>query len=138
MQFYEINILISSKLSLEEASAFMANLESQLQELGRIVSEGKAEKKFLAYSIKDERDAWFSFFTFFPKENGNIKEALDLIDKKLKEEKVILRHLIIKKNEKKAEPKKRAERRPEKKPAHLTETEMKKVEEKINEMLEEN
>jgi len=44
MQFYEINILISSKLSLEEASAFMANLESQLQELGRIVSEGKAEK----------------------------------------------------------------------------------------------
>jgi len=46
--------------------------------------------------------------------------------------------LIIKKNEKKAEPKKRAERRPEKKPAHLTETEMKKVEEKINEMLEEN
>jgi len=89
MQFYEINILISSKLSLEEASAFMANLESQLQELGRIVRRRKA-RKFLAYSIKDERDAWFSFFTFFPKENGNIKEALDLIDKKLKEEKLFL------------------------------------------------
>ncbi|HPD19956.1 MAG TPA: 30S ribosomal protein S6 [Candidatus Pacearchaeota archaeon] len=139
MQFYEINILISSKLSLEEAAVFMANLENQFQELGRIVGEGKAEKKLLAYPIKDEGEAWFSFFTFFPKEDGSIKEALDLIDKKLKEEKIVLRHLIIKKEEKKVKFKKRAaERKPEKKPTHLTETEMKKVEEKINELLEEN
>jgi len=70
-------------------------------------------------------------FHLFPKEDGSIKEALDLIDKKLKEEKIVLRHLIIKKEEKKVKFKKRAaERKPEKKPTHLTETEMKKVEEK--------
>jgi len=76
MQFYEINILISSKLSLEEAAVFMANLENQFQELGRIVGEGKAEKKLLAYPIKDEGEAWFSFSPFSPKKTEALKKLL--------------------------------------------------------------
>lgn len=143
MQFYEINILTSPELSQEEVSSFVAAMENQLQGLGKLVGETKTERKRLAYPIKDEEEAWFSFFSFFPKQDENLKEALDLIDKKLKEEKKILRHFIVKRDERKAEARKEARHRKEKEPekeatAHLTEVEMKEVEEKINELLEEN
>ncbi len=142
MQFYEINILISPELTQEEVSSFVAAMENQLQDSGKILSETKTERKRLAYPIKDEEEAWFSFFSFFPKENENLKELFDLIEKKLKEEKKILRYFIVKRDERKAEARKetrhRKEKEPEKEPARMTEVELKEVEEKINELLEEN
>jgi small subunit ribosomal protein S6 len=141
MQFYEINILISPSLSQEEAISFISNLENHFQDLGKIISDTKVERKKLAYPIKKEEEAWFSFFNFFPKEDKIVKETLDLIEKKLKEEKNILRHLTIKKDEKKVE-RKRRELKPLINQEQTTtspkiEVELKDVEEKINELLEE-
>ena len=142
MQFYEINTLISPELTQEEVSSFVAAMENQFQDLGKIISETKTERKRLAYPIKDEEEAWFSFFSFFPKENEDLKKTFDAIEKILKGEKKILRHFIVKRDERKAEARKeerhRKEKGPEKEVVHLTETEMKEVEEKINELLEEN
>lgn len=142
MHFYEINTLISPELTQEEISSFVAAMENQFQDLGKIISETKTERKQLAYPIKDEEEAWFSFFSFFPKENEDLKKTLDAIEKILKGEKKILRHFIVKRDERKAEARKeerhRKEKEPEKEAVHLTETEMKEVEEKINELLEEN
>ncbi|MDD5013215.1 MAG: 30S ribosomal protein S6 [Candidatus Pacebacteria bacterium] len=144
MHFYEINMLISPNLSHEEAISFISKIENELQDLGKIISETKAERKKLAYTIEKEEEAWLSFFSFFPNQEKDLKESLDLIEKKLKEEKNILRHLIIKKEEQKAIKKTRSA--PEhiatkeikkEEPAPKQEVELKDVEEKINELLEE-
>jgi len=76
MQFYEINILISSKLSLEEAAVFMANLENQFQELGRIVGEGKAEKNCWPTLLKMKEKLGFLFSPFSPKKTEALKKLL--------------------------------------------------------------
>ena len=144
MHFYEINILISPNLSHEEAISFISKLENELQDLGKIVSETKAERKKLAYTIEKEEEAWLSYFSFFPNLEKDLKESLDLIEKKLKEDQNILRHLIIKKEEQKAIKKTRkapehisTEEAQKEEPAPKQEVELKDVEEKINELLEE-
>ncbi len=144
MHFYEINILISPNLSHEEAISFISKLENELQDLGKIISETKAERKKLAYTIEKEEEAWLSYFSFFPNLEKDLKESLDLIEKKLKEDQNILRHLIIKKEEQKAIKKTRkapehisTEEVKKEEPAPKQEVELKDVEEKINELLEE-
>jgi len=141
MEFYEINILISPNLSQEEAVSFVSGLENEFQALGKIISETKADRKKLAYSIEKEEEAWLSYFSFFPNQDQNLKQALDTIDKKLKEEKDVLRHLIIRKEEQKVQKKRRSEpiiapSEEKKEPAPKTEVEFKYVEDKINELLE--
>jgi ribosomal protein S6 len=142
MEFYEINILISPNLSQEEAVSFISKLENEFQALGKIISETKADRKKLAYSIEKEEEAWLSYFSLFPNTDQDLKQALDSIDKKLKEEKDVLRHLIIKRQEQKIQKKRRSEpiavsTEEKKEPAHKTEVEFKDVEDKINELLEE-
>lgn len=142
MEFYEINILISPNLSQEEAVSFVSKLENEFQALGKIISETKADRKKLAYSIEKEEEAWLSYFSFFPNQDQDLKQALDIIDKKLKEEKDVLRHLIIKKEEQKVQKKRRSEPiiapgEEKKEPTPKTEVEFKDVEDKINELLEE-
>jgi len=142
MHFYEINMLISPNLSHEEAISFISKIENELQDLGKIISETKAERKKLAYTIEKEEEAWLSFFSFFPNQEKDLKESLDLIEKKLKEEKNILRHLIIKKEEQKAVKSTRqapvvTKEEPKEELTPKQEVELKDVEEKINELLEE-
>ncbi|MFA5431674.1 MAG: hypothetical protein WC319_02180, partial [Candidatus Paceibacterota bacterium] len=83
-------------------SAFIAKIETELQKHGKIVSDKKAERKKLAYSIENQIEAWFYFLQLRP-EVQNKKEMLDLVEKLLKEEKKIIRFLIIKKDTKKTE-----------------------------------
>ena len=140
MHFYEINILISPNLSQEEAVTFVANLQNQFQDLGKIISETKAERKKLAYDIEKQEEAWLSYFNLFPNENKDLKEALDLIEKTLKQDANILRHLIVRKDEKKIEKKITITKASPEKPVEhpiRTEVELKEVEDKINELLEE-
>jgi len=135
-------MLVSPNLSHEEAISFISKIENELQDLGKIISETKAERKKLAYTIEKEEEAWLSFFSFFPNQEKDLKESLDLIEKKLKEEKNILRHLIIKKEEQKAVKSTRqapvvTKEEPKEELTPKQEVELKDVEEKINELLEE-
>jgi ribosomal protein S6 len=99
MSFYEINLLLSSKLSQEEANSIISSLESLLQKYGKLTGERTIEMKKLAYSILKEEEAWFSFLTLYPEKGLVKKEMLDAVEKQIKEEKRILRHLILKKEE---------------------------------------
>ena len=132
---------MSPNLSQEEAVTFVANLQNQFQDLGKIISETKAERKKLAYGIEKQEEAWLSYFNLFPSQEKNLKESLDLIEKTLKQDANILRHLIVKKDEKKIEKKRTMPAKaPSEKPAENTpkiEVELKDVEDKINELLEE-
>ncbi|MFA5368877.1 MAG: 30S ribosomal protein S6 [Candidatus Paceibacterota bacterium] len=99
MSFYEINLLLSSKLSQEEANSIISSLESLLQKNGKLTGEKTIEIKKLAYPILKEEEAWFCFLTLYPEKGLNKKEMLDAVEKQIKEEKNILRHLILKKEE---------------------------------------
>ncbi|MFA6347856.1 MAG: 30S ribosomal protein S6 [Candidatus Paceibacterota bacterium] len=100
MSFYEINLLVSTRLSEEEAITVIAGIESKVEKYGKAIGEKKIEKKKLAYSILKETEAWLVYFNFTPAEGvTNRKEALDAVEKAIKAEKNIIRHLIIRKEE---------------------------------------
>ncbi|MFA5208039.1 MAG: 30S ribosomal protein S6 [Candidatus Paceibacterota bacterium] len=150
MLFYEINLLISPNFTEDEISAFIAKMEADLQKYGKIVSDKKAERKKLAYSVENQIEAWFYFLQLRP-EVQNKKEMLDAVEKLLKEEKEVIRFLIIKKDTKKTEaPAKPQRTRPHKEEkveeALTTETEteekpkkqkaqLEEIDEKLSEML---
>jgi ribosomal protein S6 len=150
MLFYEINLLISPNFTEDEISAFIAKMEADLQKYGKIVSDKKAERKKLAYSVENQIEAWFYFLQLRP-EVQNKKEMLDAVEKLLKEEKEVIRFLIIKKDTKKTEaPAKPQRTRPHKEEkveeAVTTEAEaeekpkkqkaqLEEIDEKLNEML---
>jgi len=100
MSFYEINLLVSTRLSQEEAIAVIAGIESKVEKYGKAISEKIIDKKKLAYSIQKETEAWLVYFNFSPAEGiTNKKEILDAVEKAIKAEKSIIRHLIIRKEE---------------------------------------
>jgi ribosomal protein S6 len=102
MLFYEINLLISPNFTEDEISTFINKMEADLQKYGKIVSDKKAERKKLAYSVENQIEAWFYFLQLRP-EVANKKEMLDSVEKLLKENKDVVRFLIIKKDTKKTE-----------------------------------
>ena len=148
MSFYEINLLLSAKISAEEANSQIGDLEAFLQKSGKLASERKIEMKKLAYPILGQEEAWFSFITLYPNLGIVKKDMLKDLEKMIKENKNIIRHLILKKEKIKI---KRSDRRmaakaeqKEKKieeqqaPADEQEkskVELEQVEEKLNEML---
>ncbi|MCK9446318.1 30S ribosomal protein S6 [bacterium] len=152
MLFYEINLLISPNFTEDEISTFIGKMEADLQKYGKIVSDKKAERKKLAYSVENQIEAWFYFLQLRP-EVQNKKEMLDSVEKLLKEEKEVIRFLIIKKDTKKTEaPAKPQRTRPHREEkveeaeitekAETTEEKSKKqkvqleeIDEKLNEML---
>jgi ribosomal protein S6 len=123
MLFYEINLLISPNFTEDEISTFIGKMEADLQKYGKIVSDKKAERKKLAYSVENQIEAWFYFLQLRP-EVQNKKEMLDSVEKLLKEEKEVIRFLIIKKDTKKTEA-----------PAKPQRTRIRKEEEKPEEVV---
>lgn len=103
MLFYELNLLISPNFSEAEISSFIEKIEGELQKHGKIVSDKKAERKKLAYSVEKQIESWFYFLSLYPNDAQDKKELLDLVEKMLKEDKDIIRFLIIKKDTKKTE-----------------------------------
>jgi len=102
MLFYELNLLISPNFSETEISSFIEKMEGELQKHGKIVSDKKAERKKLAYPVEKQIESWFYFLSLYPNVQDK-KEFLDSVEKILKEDKDIIRFLIIKKDTKKTE-----------------------------------
>lgn len=91
MKPYEIAYLISSDLSEEEARAFQGKITSLVKEEGGILDEARMPlRKKLAYPIKKQNQAYLAFFNFQLN-----PDALANLEKKLKAENQILRHLIV-------------------------------------------
>jgi small subunit ribosomal protein S6 len=91
MKQYEIAYLISSELSEEEARTFQNKITSLVKEEGGILDEARNPlRKKLAYPIKKQAQAYLAFFNFQLN-----PDALANIEKKLKAENQILRHLIL-------------------------------------------
>jgi ribosomal protein S6 len=102
MLFYEINLLISPNLTEAEISSFIEVMEKELQKYGKVDGTKTAERKKLGYPVLKQTESWFYFFNLYP-EAQDKKELLDSVEKILKENKDILRSLIIKKDTKKTE-----------------------------------
>lgn len=102
MLFYELNLLISPNFSEAEISSLIEKIEGELQKSGKIVSNKKAERKKLAYPVEKQIEAWFYFLNLYPNAQDK-KELLDSVEKYLKENKDVIRFLIIKKDTKKTE-----------------------------------
>lgn len=131
MSFYEINLLVSTMLSQEEAMAAIAGIESKIEKYGKAINEKVIDKKKLAYSIQKETEAWLIYFNFSPAEGFLKKEVLDAVEKALKTEKNIIRYLIVKKEEPKA-----VRERPNRKNSKQAEEDASKIEEIGNKIKE--
>ncbi|MDD5098260.1 MAG: 30S ribosomal protein S6 [Candidatus Pacebacteria bacterium] len=106
MIFHELNILVSPNLSDADIASFIEKTEVELQKLGKVISSRKPERRRLAYPLQNHVEAWL-YSSDLNIEAGDKKQALDSIEKMLKEDKNVLRFLIVKKDSKKAEVKPR-------------------------------
>ncbi|HUV81301.1 MAG TPA: 30S ribosomal protein S6 [Patescibacteria group bacterium] len=142
MKPYELTYLISSEVSEEEATAIQNKIISLIQEKEGFSAEGKPPfKKRLAYSVQGQPQAYLAVLNF-----QMVPEKLAGLEKELKEEKRILRYLILVKPPVKKE---KAVRRPRKTVADkegelrpiLSEeekkVELKEIEKKLDEILKE-
>jgi len=111
MIFHELNILVSPNLSDADIASYIEKLEAELQKFGKVVSNKKADRRRLAYSLENQVEAWL-YSSELNIESNDKKQALDSIEKMLKEDKDVLRFIIIKKDSKKAEIKPRRAPRP--------------------------
>lgn len=132
MKHYELTCLISPNLSENELSSFSEKINSLIQEQGAILDKILPEKKItLGYPIKKNTSAFFKIITF----NINPEKLINL-EKKLKDNKEILRYFILAKKEplKQILLKKQVEKledKPKKK------VELKDIDKKLKEILEE-
>lgn len=93
MKFYELNYLILPELKDEELNLLQEKIISLVQENGGIlVSNTTAIKKLLSYPIKKRTEAFLASLSFQLN-----PEKLANLEKKIKEEKNILRYLIVSK-----------------------------------------
>lgn len=129
MRFYEISYLVSPNISKEELKNFQEKINSLIQKEGGILFDiNPPKKRVLAYPIKKNKEAYFLNLTFhFP------EEKIENFEKKLKEEKQILRYLILtkRKPELVGMPKKPSIKKVEK----PKKVELKEIEEKLEEIL---
>ena len=79
MSFYEINLLVSTMLSEEEALTTIAGIESKIGKNGQSISEKIVSKKKLAYPINKETEAWLIYFNFSPAKELDKKTVLDFL-----------------------------------------------------------
>jgi len=131
MSFYEINLLVSTMLTQEEAITAIAGIESKVEKYGKAINEKIIEKKKLAYSINKETEAWLVYFNFSPAEGIEKKEILDAVEKALKAEKNIIRYLIVKKEEPK-KVKERPSKNKDEKKLEEVQSKLKEIEESTN------
>ncbi|MBZ1345042.1 MAG: 30S ribosomal protein S6 [Candidatus Nealsonbacteria bacterium] len=133
MKHYELAYLISANLSPEEIRVLQQKISSFIQKK-REGSEDSNEikapiKKILAYPIKKEKECWFAVLNF----NLNPEKLIDL-EKNLKNEKAILRYLILAKPPSKEVKYIKSPRLIKSKPKKV---ELKEIEKKLEEILAE-
>lgn len=94
MKYYELTYLISPDLSQEEAEKLHQGIISFLQEKEAIlnIKEEKVKKIDLAYPIKKKERVYLATVEFYIN-----PEKIKEISKEIKENKNILRHLLLNK-----------------------------------------
>ena len=133
MKNYELTCLISSQSTEEEIKEFQGRINSLIKEI-----EGKNEtigtiKKRLASPIKKNSQAYLITFNF-----GLNPDKLTDLKNKLKEEKKILRYIVFFKKPQKMTASKRPSVRISKKTSEpKKKVELKEIEKKLEEILEE-
>jgi len=130
MKYYELACLISPNLSEQELNSFSEKINSLVQEQGAILDKILPEKKIVLGSpIKKNTSAFFKILTF----NLN-PEKLNDLGKKLKDNKEILRYSIISRHQVKSE---KLVSKPIKIKASKAKVELKDIDKKLKEILEE-
>ncbi len=138
MRLYELDYLISPDIPKKETSSFNKRVQSIIEkEGGKIEKKEAPSKTKLAYPIKEKGQAYLATIIF------NLEpEKITSITKLIKKEEDILRHLIFKrkavqKQEKKKDKKLKKITSPDAKKEKKTKVELKKIEEKLEEILHE-
>lgn len=91
MKDYQLTYFISSDLTEEEAKAFQGKITALIQEEGGFLGERSTLlKKRLAYPIAQQNQAYLTVLNF-----QLSPEKLPSLEKRLKEENEILRYLIV-------------------------------------------
>lgn len=128
-KYYEITYIAVPTLNEKEIEALQNKVKSFIQEMeGKIENELSPIKTKLGYPIKKFSEGFLVSIEF-----SLLPEKIDLLDKKIKETPEILRHLIINKKKPSLKPAKTKETKI-KKPKKV---ELKDLEEKLKEILEE-
>lgn len=142
MTLYELTYLISPELNEGEIKDFFQKIDSLVSKTGKVTKSESPRKITLVYPIQKKGEAFLATFEFqsLPQEADNLK-------KELAKEKDILRFLLIKKRGPE-KIKKRLRSAPlsvstkalvskEEKPKPVKKVELKKIEEKLEEVLKE-
>jgi small subunit ribosomal protein S6 len=130
MRPYQLTYLISPDVSEEELEGFLQKISSFIQETGgKIKKSENPLKKRLKYLVKEKDKAYLlnTKFYFEP-------DKLEDLDKKLKKEPLLLRHLILT-DEKPSERIKIPTIKPKVKVKKEKKVELKKIDEKLDEIL---
>lgn len=134
MKYYELTYLITPDLSEEEARAFQSKVNSFIADEGMLEEGNVILRKKLAYPIEKKNESYMAVATF----NAN-PEKISSLEKKLKEEKSIMRYLLVIKEKQQAlrvRPH-MARTRIESKESSAKKVEMEEIEKKLDEILNE-
>lgn len=85
-KIYEFGLLLSGKLTLEEAQSLWDRLEEFFINFGaKVIKKSDLQRKKLAYPIKKEGEAYFGFFyfSFLPEKIKELQEKMKFFDKSL-------------------------------------------------------
>lgn len=94
-QKYELAFLLSPILTDEESLGLAGKLAGQIEEAGGIIRHQESpQKKRLSYLINKDSNAYFGWMTFTLS-----PDALNVLEKKLKNLANLLRHLIVNEEE---------------------------------------
>lgn len=128
MKTYELTYLIHSGLSREEINSLSERIKSSIEEKGGSIQKSNPPIKIrLAYLIKKNSEAFLAYLTF-----NSEAEKLKELEKEIKEEEKILRHIILKEKILKKKERASVQRKIIKPKAKV---ELKEIERKLEEIL---
>ena len=127
MKLYEFTYLIKPDFSREDINSLQDKIKSFITEgEGSVVKIDTPLKKYLAYPIKKNKEAFLTDLTFNLEPN-----RLDDLEKKIKAEKGIIRYLLLKKKL----LKEKVGTRPRRRLKPKAKVELKEIEKKLEEIL---
>lgn len=133
MRFYELTYLIKPDLSEQGLRDLSEKVNSFIQEEGGILDKGLKEvRKKLGYPIQKQGTAFLRTTTFYLG-----PEKLGSLEKKIKETSEILRYIFLTKKTPKAVSEIKTKPRAPKKIKPKIKVELKEIEKKLEEILEE-
>ena len=131
MEIYELTYLISPDTAENEIESIGINIKSSIREKEGTISKSNLPiKKKLAYPVKKKAQAFLVNLTF-----SLSPEKVECLEKEIKEEKQIIRHLIFKKKIIEKTPIRRALPKLKTQTKPKTKVELKEIDKKLEEIL---